>query len=367
LNSRARPQPALWLWQPKEIHGFQIGASAPWLSARGEMPGSLTSVFSEPEDYEAALREWACPGLLVTGSGAFRARLTRIALHHLRLSAGEEHLSRIMLVAVPPGMILIALPGTGERAPVLGGISMGPRDIMTLGPGERLHLRSYGRYRWGAIWVPAVHLARYGGALTGTVFAVPSAALRWRPRPAISTHLRRLHSAAIGFVERRSKVRFEGETAHGLEQQLIEAVIDCLAKGPAIEAALPTRGHQDVVLRFESLLEAQPERAFRITEICAALGVPARTLRLSCEEQLGMAATEYIRRRRMQLVRRALSRGNPDAPSIAKLVRQHDFRGLGRFAAEYRAVYGEPPSATLRRGLRGFPELALRGPNAKFL
>jgi hypothetical protein len=78
------------------------------------MPGSLTSVFSEPEDYEAALREWACRGLLVTGSGAFRARLTRIALHHLRLSAGEEHLSRIMLVTVRLGMILVACPASGN-------------------------------------------------------------------------------------------------------------------------------------------------------------------------------------------------------------------------------------------------------------
>jgi AraC-like DNA-binding protein len=261
---------------------------------------------------------------------------------------------------VPLGMILVALPGIGERAPVLGGISMAPREIMTLGPGERLHMRSYGRYRWGAIWVPTVDLARYGSALTGTVFAVPSKAQWWRPRPAISTHLRSLHSAAIGLVERRSKVLIEGETAHGLEQQLIEGVVECLANGSAIEAALPTRRHQELALRFDDLLESQPQRAFRITEICAALGVPARTLRRSCEEQLGMVASEYVRRRRMQLVRRALSRGNPDAPNIAKLARQYGFRGLGRFAAEYRAVYGEPPSATLRRGLHGFPELALR-------
>ena len=39
------------------------------------MPGSVTSVFSEPGDFEAALREEGGLGLLITGRGQFRARL----------------------------------------------------------------------------------------------------------------------------------------------------------------------------------------------------------------------------------------------------------------------------------------------------
>ena len=38
------------------------------------MPGSVTSVFSEAQDFEAALRAEGGAGLLVTGRGAFRAR-----------------------------------------------------------------------------------------------------------------------------------------------------------------------------------------------------------------------------------------------------------------------------------------------------
>ena len=36
------------------------------------MPGSVISVFSEAEDFAAALREEGCLGLLVTGRGSFR-------------------------------------------------------------------------------------------------------------------------------------------------------------------------------------------------------------------------------------------------------------------------------------------------------
>jgi AraC-like DNA-binding protein len=330
------------------------------------MPGSITSAFGEAADFEAALREGGCLGLLVTGPGAFRARLTRIALLRLRLSAGEEHLPRVLLVAVPPDTMLVALPGAGEPAPVLGGISMGPREIMTVGPGERLHMRSHGRYRWGAIWLPVSELVRYGSVMTGSAFTVPSGALRWRLRPAIGSHLRHLHSAAIGFVEGRSDALVDRETAHGLEQQLIDALVNGLAKGSVIETPVATRRHRDVALRFEALLQAEPERTFGIAGIRAAIGVSAQTLRLSCEEQLGLGPVEYARRRRMELVHRALRRGNPETASIADLARRYGFRGLGHFAADYRALYGELPSATLRRGLDpGMAHLQLRRPRRR--
>jgi AraC family ethanolamine operon transcriptional activator len=314
------------------------------------MPGSVTSVFSEAEDFEAALREEGCLGLLVTGRGAFRARLTQVALHRLRLSAAEEYLPRIALVAAPPDMVLVILPYGNGPPPMWGGIGMRTSDIMTLGAGQRLHTRTDGPSRWGSIWVPAAELVRYGSALTGAIFAVPSAARWLLLRPALRRHLRHLHSAAIGAVESRSPAFIGAEAAHGLEQQLIETLVECLSKGSAIEAAPATRQHQDLAVRLDVLLEARPEGYLRMAETCTALGVSARTLRICCEEQLGMGPTEYVSRRRMQLVHRALRRGNPDMASISLVARRHGFRSLGRFAANYRALFGELPSATLRRG-----------------
>jgi hypothetical protein len=74
------------------------------------MPGSVTSVFGEPEDFQAALREEGVLGMLITGRGRFRARLTQITLHRLRLSAAEEHLPWIVFVAVPADAVLVLLP-----------------------------------------------------------------------------------------------------------------------------------------------------------------------------------------------------------------------------------------------------------------
>jgi hypothetical protein len=71
------------------------------------MPASVTSVFSEPDDFQAALREEGVLSVLITGHGEFRARLTQVTLHRWRLWTSEEHLSRIALVAVPANAILV--------------------------------------------------------------------------------------------------------------------------------------------------------------------------------------------------------------------------------------------------------------------
>src|SRR6516162_9837364 len=271
------------------------------------MPESVTSVFSEVENFEIALREEGFVGLHVTGTGEFRARLIRVALHSLRLSAAEEHLSRTALVDVPAGMILVALARGTAFAPFWGGMRLGADEIVILRARQRLHMRSDGPCRWGSIWLPEAELVSYGSALTGAAFAVPFAA-RWRLRLAMIRHLRHLYSAGIDAVERRSTTFISNEAAHGLEQQLIESLVECVSNGSAVEATRSTIEHRDVALRLETLLQTEPERDLRVAEIRTMLGVSAGDLRLACEEQLGTGAADYVRRRRMQQAARAPGR-----------------------------------------------------------
>src|SRR5262249_36118840 len=80
-----RPDPSATLgeWGPCRSGGHQRAKQC------GHLPGSIASVFGEPDDFQAALREDGVLSLLVTGNGPFRARLTQVALDHVHLSAGD--------------------------------------------------------------------------------------------------------------------------------------------------------------------------------------------------------------------------------------------------------------------------------------
>ena len=253
-----------------------------------------------------ALWHEGCRELLITGRGQFQARLTQIGLHEQRLLASEEQLSRIAFFAMPPDTVLISFMLSGGAEPVWGGVSIPHAEIVALGPGESAHMRSDGPCDWGAVLLPSEAVTRYASVLTGAGSRLPLYERRWRPRPSAHKHLRHLHAAAIRMARIRPQAVIDTEAAHGLEQQLIHAVIDCLAAGPMGGARPSTRRHQETMVRFEQLLQSRPNRRLVVAEFSAALGISERLLRRLCAEHLGMSPTSYDRRRRMSLVRSTL-------------------------------------------------------------
>src|SRR3954447_1800457 len=313
------------------------------------MLGSTTSAFSEPEDFDAALRVEGCVSLLITAPGQFQARLTQVSLDVLHLTAVEESLSRIAFVTVPANMTQIVFPIENGNAPIFGGLRMRPGEIMILSPGEQMHARTDGTSHWGAIRISVKPLVKYGAALTGATFSVPPVAQHGRPPRLAGRRLRTLYAAAIRMAAKHPQALANPDAAHGLEQQLLQAAVESLSGGPADGQIRPRRRNWDAMVRFEQLLQSGAGRKASPTQICAALGISERLLRLLCNQHLGMGPTAYDRLRRMTLVRRALRRREPAMGSVSAAARHNDFRDLGRFAINYRAAFGELPSATLRQ------------------
>ncbi|HEX3441462.1 MAG TPA: helix-turn-helix transcriptional regulator [Pseudolabrys sp.] len=109
-------------------------------------------------------------------------------------------------------------------------------------------------------------------------------------------------------------------------------------------------GHQPAVItRLEELLSANCDRPLHMSEICAATGVSERTLRQFCRKHLGMAPVRYLWLRRMQFARAALMRADPATATVTEIATSHGFWELGRFSVAYRTLFGESPSASLRR------------------
>jgi AraC-like DNA-binding protein len=322
------------------------------------MPGSVVSLFSEAEDFEVALREVGCAGLVVPGRGVFRSRLVQVALHRLHLFAAEERLARIAITAVPANVILVAF-ATGQGAsPLWAGSEIRAGEIITVGPCENLHARTSGPSSWGAVRVRERELLRYGGILRGGSFAIPSGITRWRPTPAAARQLYQLHRAAIRTAETRAAPLADHVTAHGLEQQIIDALVECLLPMPAEVEAPAAKRRRNILARFGEMFQAGSAR--RVSDICAEIGVSERLRRRCCRVHLGIGPIDYRRLQAMQRVYRELRRGDPEMLTVAEAAKRHGFAASGRFARNYRAIYGESPLATLRGDLSAM-DLALPG------
>jgi AraC-like DNA-binding protein len=242
-------------------------------------------------------------------------------------------------------MLLVTLPFY-NRAPIWDGVEMRVGEMITLGPGQRVHARSNGPCQWGAIRLLVEKFVQYGGAVSGAAFVVPPVA-RWRPPRAALRQLRNLHQAAVRTAEARSGVLADREAAHGLEQQVIHALVEAMSARSMDEETEAACRHRGILVRFEDLLASQPIPS--ITEICGALGVSHHILREFCKKHLGISPSHYRRLRGMQLAHRTLRDANPGTASISAVASRYGFRDPGRFAVNYRALYGETPSATSRR------------------
>jgi AraC family ethanolamine operon transcriptional activator len=74
--------------------------------------------------------------------------------------------------------------------------------------------------------------------------------------------------------------------------------------------------------------------------------VSERTLQYAFLEHLGIGPARYQRIRRLNGVRRELLAGQPGAMPVTQCALRWGFWQLGRFAVEYRALFGERPSET---------------------
>ena len=129
----------------------------------------------------------------------------------------------------------------------------------------------------------------------------------------------------------------------------MHAIVMCLHESVPIKLARGAVGHTAVILRFEELLAVNYDQPLHLAEICAAIGASERTLRTICIENLGMGPIRYLWLRRMHLAHRALIQATSQTATVTEIATANGFWELGRFAVEYRALFGEAPSASLHR------------------
>jgi len=125
-------------------------------------------------------------------------------------------------------------------------------------------------------------------------------------------------------------------------------MIECLQPPESSRSNVPVQRRLQIMQRFREVVDEYGDGTVYLPELCMKLGVPSRTLRSICHEYLGIGPKKYLLLRRMHLARRALRAGKASTATVTDIATRFGFWELGRFSVEYKALFGESPSSTLR-------------------
>jgi AraC-like DNA-binding protein len=314
------------------------------MAARGSV-----SRFDDPYAFQAAVKP-AQVEILVTTKGNFDAELNRIVFPGLWAQSGRESLPRVASSTVSLDRPPVFFLADADQASIRHcGRDLEFGELVVAGPGSTHHHQTKGPCRWTTLSLTRKDLAAASLAVAGVDLALPSDSHRLRPPQALMSRLLNLHRAAEDLAAHAPDVLAQPEAARTLEHAFVYAMIKCLSASNPVKMTWGALRHRAVIARFEELLAINYGEPLHLAEMCAAIGVSERTLRISCIEHLGMGPVRYLWLRRMHLAHLAFVEAEPGTATVTHIATANGFWELGRFAVEYRGLFGEAPSATLRR------------------
>ena len=105
--------------------------------------------------------------------------------------------------------------------------------------------------------------------------------------------------------------------------------------------------HYHAIVR--NTLAGIPDKVIvHVDDLCRLIGIKERTLQRSFSEIFRMPPKRYLQLRQLNQVHAALCAAEAQGQLVMDILMRHGITELGRFAAEYRALFGELPSQTIR-------------------
>ena len=310
------------------------------------MPASRIFEFDDPYSYQKAIRGYADVEVVPTTKGHFHAELMQIDLHRLCIQRSRERLPQITRASLEADRVAISFP-IGTSGYRYRGTEILPGEIVVEDQ-DSAHYLSLAPCRWGDMSLTRADLAAAGRGGVGRELTAPSVAYNIRPASALMSRLLRLHQEVEHLAKTAPDKLAHPRVARSLEEALIHVMIGCLTEGTAIEVDSRARFHSVAISRFEEFLATSCGQPVYIGEICAATGVSESTLRRCCHEHLGIGPVHYLWLRRMHLARVSLMHADPTTTTVTSVATDYGFWELSRFSVEYRKLFGESPSASLR-------------------
>jgi|SRR5271166_6034497 len=107
--------------------------------------------------------------------------------------------------------------------------------------------------------------------------------------------------------------------------------------------------YQRIVDHCDAVALANLGQLRGVAELCVTAGVGGRTLLRAFRVIRNATPSHHLRLLRLNEVRQALLAADAGSETVTRIANRFGVRELGRFAVDYRTMFGESPSDTLGR------------------
>lgn len=161
--------------------------------------------------------------------------------------------------------------------------------------------------------------------------------------------LRHLFTEIFDEINRRPEVLSSPAACQAIESSLLEGLTDlCTSSQQGRETPRSEIQHSQIVKNVRTFLLDNADRAIGVPELCNVFHVSRRTLQYAFDRVLGIGPNAYLKILRLNGVRRMLCRKD-EKTSVQQAASDWGFWHFSQFAKDYRNLFDELPSDTVRR------------------
>lgn len=226
---------------------------------------------------------------------------------------------------------------------------MGTDEVFGAPPGSEFCLACKPSHAWLTVFVPTALLFPLAPELAFASNAVP---LVLKPPPHVTRRFASLVQRFLAMTESRPQLFDDPVALDSYRYDLVSATQELFTRSRHPAGGQFARWHRLTQSTLQ-LGMSRPDHSMSVSELARRTGAPDRTLRTAFSRIYGFSPQEYLRIQRLCEARRLLHAGDPDQMTVTEVAFGLGFWDLGRFAGAYRTLFGERPSETLRRRVRG--------------
>ena len=255
--------------------------------------------------------------------------------------------------STPPGTFGIAIPKVGFGETLYGGNIIGNDCCITGNFDRYLDLRCGAKTSFLILVVPIdqilAHAEQIQHPITRKQLLSPEVIV---PNP---TALQKL-SDYISELVTLAKVHPENLMVNSQGNSIANLIIEdslplVLDLFTAESNFLPVKksSRRKLAQDAETFIRDRIDTPITLTELCQELKTGQRALYYAFQEYFGLPPMQYLKILRLHGVRRALKSAVPQSSKVSKIAEAYGFWHMGQFSADYRKMFGESPSTTLKQ------------------